>query len=189
MGNLSTHFPAASSVNVLEHLEYYADGRTLETTKGNVTVQNVTSALNLTSSYQDFDGSVIEYTPPDGTKNLHYHLDFRGYYEDGNNIMHIQAYLDNASGTATAIGESRHTKYANANYDNFYTIKTTLKVGESSEDIAAANVGTWASARTLKWRIREYSSSYEYVVNRQVHWDGGGVDVALRPLITIIATK
>jgi hypothetical protein len=189
MGNLSTFFPAPTSSNVLEYLQYYADGRTIETVKGNITVQNVTSKYNLTTSWVDFPGSVIEYTPPDDTKCLHYQLHFKGYHTDANNIMHIQAYLDNASGTPTAITESRCTKYANANYDNFYTVMTTLKVGESSESIAAANVGTWNSARTLKYMIREYNSSYEYIVNNGHHWNGTGNNVTLQPLITITATK
>jgi hypothetical protein len=189
MGNLSTFFPAPTSSNVLEYLQYYADGRTVETTKGNIAVQNVTSELNLSTTWTDFTGSVIEYTPPDGTKCLHYQLHFKGYHIDANNITHFQAYLDDASGTATAITESRCTKYANANYDNFYTVMTTFKVGESSESIAAANVGTWDSPRTLKYMVREYNSSYEYVLNKGYHWNGGGSTVTLQPLITIMATK
>ena len=66
---------------------------------------------------------------------------------------------------------------------------TTLKVGESSESIAAANVGTWNSARTLKYMIREYNSSYEYIINNGHHWNGTGDNVTLQPLITITATK
>ena len=189
MGNLSTFFPAPTSSNVLEYLQYYADGRTVETTKGNIAVQNVTSELQLSTTWTDFTGSVIEYTPPDGTKCLHYQLHFKGMHVDTNNITHFQAYLDDASGTATAITESRCTKYANANYDNFYTVMTTFKVGESSESIAAANVGTWNSPRTLKYMVREYSASYEYVLNKGYHWNGGGSYVTLQPLITIMATK
>ena len=190
MGNLTDHFAAGGGSNVLEHINYYADGRTITTAKGNITVQNVTSYLDLTISWVDYPGSVIEYMPPDGTKNIHYEMNFKGMHADTNNIIHLQAYLDNASGTPTAIAQSRYTAYQNANYDNFYTVKTTMSVGNPTEDISNGEVGTYDTARTLKWMIREYSSSYEYAVNRQYHWDGTGIYLNnAQPVITIIATE
>ena len=190
MGNLTDHFAGGGGSNILEHIDYYADGRTITTTKGDVTVQNVTSYLNLSTSWVDYPGSVIEYTPPDGTKNIHYEMNFKGMHGDANNIIHLQAYLDNASGTPTAIAQSRYTAYQVSNYDNFYTVKTTMSVGNATENISEGKVGTYDTARTLKWMIREYTGSYEYVVNRQYHWNGTGVYLNnAQPVITIIATK
>jgi len=190
MGNLTDHFSGGGSSNVLEHIEYYADGRTITTTKGDITVQNVTSYLNLTTTWTDFPGSSLEYTPPTGTKYVHYHINFKGMHGDANNIINLQAYVDNASGTATAIAQSRYTAYQVSNYDNFYTCKTTLSVGNTTENTGAGEIGTWNSARTIKWRIREYNGNYEYVVNRQYHWEGVGNYINnAQPVITLIATK
>jgi hypothetical protein len=192
MGNLTDHFASGSGggSNILEHIEYYADGRTVTTLKGDVTVQNVTSYLNLTTAWVDYPGSVIEYTPPDDTKYVHYSINWKGMHGDANNIIHLQAYLDNSSGTPTAIAQSRATYYQRSSYDIVYNLKTSVSLGNASEDIAAGQLATWDSARTLKWMIREYSSSYEYVVNRQYHWNGTGIyfDNA-QPIMTIIATK
>lgn len=190
MGNLTDHFSAGSSSNVLEHIEYYADGRTITTTKGDITVQNVTSYLDLSTSWADFPGTSLEYTPPDDTKYVHFHLDFKGMHGDANNIIHLQAYVDNASGTATAIAQSRYTAYHVGNYDNFFTCKTTLSVGNATENTAAGQIGTWDSDRTIKWMVRDYSSSFDYVVNRQYHWNGTGIYIDnAQPIITLIATK
>lgn len=191
MGNLTDHFAGGGGGgNVLEHIEYYADGRTITTTKGDVTTGNVTTYYNLTSSWVDFPGSSLEYTPPDDTKYVHFHLDFKGMHGDANNIIHLQAYVDNASGTATAIDQSRYTAYQNSNYDNFYTCKTTLTVGNTTESTGAGQIGTWDSARTIKWMVREYNGSYEYVINRQYHWNGTGVyKNDCQPILTLISTK
>lgn len=109
---------------------------------------------------------------------------------DANNIIHLQAYVDNASGTATAIHQSRYTAYQVSNYDNFYTCKTTLSVGNTTENTGAGEIGTWNSARTIKWMVREYNSSYEYVVNRQYHWEGVGNYINnAQPILTLISTK
>jgi len=191
MGNLTDFFSGGGAgSNVLEHIEYYADGRTITTAKGDITVQNVTSNLNLSSTWVDFPGSVLEYTPPDDTKYVHFHINFKGMHGDANNIIHLQAYVDNASGTATAILQSRYTAYQNTNYDNFYTCKTTLSVGNITENIVAGQIGTWDSNRTIKWMVREYSDSYEYIVNRQYHWNGTGDYINnAQPIITLTATK
>ena len=48
MAKLSSFKTAGS--NILEYLEWYADGRTISTKKGDVTVQNVTSYTDATTS-------------------------------------------------------------------------------------------------------------------------------------------
>ena len=190
MGNLTDHFSSGGGGgNVLEHIEFYADGRTITTSKGDITVQNITNYTNLTTSYVDFPGSVVEYQPPDDTKYLHYAIDWKGMHGDATNIIHTQAYIDDTSGTPQAVTQSRYTSYQGTNYDNYFTNKLTVSVGNTTEDIPNGKVGTWDSARTIKWRVREYSSSYEYIINRQYHWNGTGIYLNTQPIITIIATK
>jgi len=192
MGNLTDFFTGGggSSSNVLEHIEFYPDGRTITTSKGDITTENVTSYVNLTTTWINYPGSSLEYTPPDDTKYIHYAINFKGMHGDANNIIHLQAYVDNESNTATAIAQSRYTAYQTGNYDNFYTCKTTISVGNDTEDVAAGQIGTWDSARTIKWMVREYTTSYEYVINRQYHWNGTGIYLNnAQPVITLIATK
>jgi hypothetical protein len=190
MGNLTDHFSGGGGgSNVLEYIEYMADGRTITTTKGDVTVQSVTNYTDMTTSYQDLTGSVIEYQPPDGTKYVHFAVEFKTLYADANNIGHFYSYIDNASGTPTKYTESRASFYNANHYDNWQQLKCTYIVGESTEDIPNGKIGTWDSPRTMKWMCREYSDSYEWYLNRVYHIDGGGSYDYSKPIVTIIATK
>tara|TARA_R100001198_G_C5242981_1_gene220782 strand:+ start:4875 stop:5450 length:576 start_codon:yes stop_codon:yes gene_type:complete len=191
MGNLSDHFSGGGGggSNILEYIEYMADGRVITTTKGDVTVQNVTNYTDISTSYVDLTGSVIEYQPPDDTKYVHFQVEFKTLYKDANNIGHFYAYIDNSSGTATKYTESRASFYNTNHYDNWHILKCTYTVGEDTEDIANGKIGTWDSPRTMKWMCREYSSSYEWYLNRVYHIDGGGSYDYSKPVVTIIATK
>ena len=190
MGNLTDHFSGGGGgSNVLEYIEYMADGRTITTTKGDVTVQSVTNYTDMTTSYQDLTGSVIEYQPPDGTKYVHFAVEFKTLYADANNIGHFYSYIDNASGTPTKYTESRASFYNANHYDNWQQLKCTYIVGESTEDIPNGKIATWDSPRTMKWMCREYSASYEWYLNRVYHLDGSGSYDYSKPIVTIIATK
>ena len=166
-----------------------ADGRTITTTKGDITVQDVTNYTDISTSYQDLTGSVIEYQPPDDTKYVHFSVEFKTLHVDANNIGHFFAYIDDSYGTATKYTESRATFYNNNHYDNWHILKCTYIVGENTEDIANGKVGTWDSPRTMKWMCREYTSSYEWHLNRVWHLDGTSSDGYSKPNVTIIATK
>tara|TARA_B100000683_G_scaffold271112_1_gene311474 strand:- start:528 stop:1091 length:564 start_codon:yes stop_codon:yes gene_type:complete len=187
MSKLS-NFKASGGSNILEYLEWYADGRTISTKKGDVTVQNVTSYTDATTTYQTFPGSQIEYTPPDGTLFLTYVMEFKHYHVDGNNIGHFYCHVDNSSGTLTQSTRSRVSWYNNTHYDNNKVYKANFKVG-GTEDIANGIIGPWTSARTLEWRFREYNSSYEFQVNRLYHIDGTGSYANTAPIMTLIAYK
>jgi hypothetical protein len=190
MGNLTDHFSGGGGgSNVLEYIEYMADGRTITTTKGDVTVQSVTNYTDMTTSYQDLTGSVIEYQPPDDTKYVHFQVEFKTLYKDANNIGHFYAYIDDSYGTATKYNESRATFYSANHYDNWHIIKCTYTVGEATEDIPNGKIATWDSPRTMKWMCREYSASYEWYLNRVYHMDGTGIYDYSKPIVTIIATK
>lgn len=189
MGNLSDHFSGGGSSNVLEYLNYYADGRTVTTTQGDIVVPNVTSYLEASTTWTTFPGTNIEYTPPSDATNVYFKVSYKFLYKDTSKLGHYQVYLDNSSGTETAITQSRYTYYnSSGDYDQRDIVDANISIN-GTEDVASGTVGTWDSDRTLQLKFREYSSGHEFYVNRSYHWNGSGSYANMQPLITIIATK
>ena len=59
---------------ILETIACMCDGRTVTVPSGSYTITNVTASQTGAASYADCNGSVINYTPPAGTKQLVYRL-------------------------------------------------------------------------------------------------------------------
>ena len=189
MGNLTDHFSGGGGSNILEYLNYYADGRTLTTTKGDIVVPNITTYEEANTTWRTYPGTNIEYTPPDGTTNVYFSVSYKFLYKDTSKLGHYQVYLDNSSGTETAITQSRYTYYnSSGDYDQRDVVDTNIRIN-NTESVANGTVGTWDTARTLQLKYREYSASHEFYVNRSYHWNGTGTYANMQPLITIIATK
>ena len=72
MGNLTDHFSSGSGSNVLEVLSSPCDGRTVTVSSGTYTMQNPTTFNNPSTSYANYNGSVIDYLPPSGTTKVIY---------------------------------------------------------------------------------------------------------------------
>ena len=89
----------------------------------------------------------------------------------------------------TQVTNSRHTwriPTSNADTQTWIYNKMIFRVGVT-ESLAAGDVGTWTSAKTLDFTCREYSSSYEGNLHTTNHWDGGGTDIVVKPRIRITA--
>ena len=185
MSNLSTFFPAASSTNVLEHLIWQPDGRTIKTVNGDKTADNVTSYAVAPASFTDF-GSTISYTPPEGTKNLLFAMNFN-YVKEGStsSIWLTSIYVD-----STNVTTSHDSLYGGADdYYNTVNVQRCLQVGASSENIANGIIGTWTSDKTLEYRIGSYNtSSYRVGIGKNIYNFGGSENTFQRPTYQLIAT-
>ena len=67
--------------NILEQIAYVADGRTLSTSAGNITVPNVTAKQDISgTTYVHLTGTNIDFTPPsENTSVLYEVLDSYAY--------------------------------------------------------------------------------------------------------------
>jgi len=169
---------------IIEQLETQADGVAVTVQSGTYTPTNVTAIQNLSTSHAVITGSSIGYTPPTGTTRVIY--EFWVYMRDTDvgPILHFQGRVD-----GTIVTNSRHTwreATANADYQTWIYSKMILRVGVT-QNLAAGDIGTWTSSKTLDFTAREYSSSYEGRFHFTNHWDGGGTDIAVKPRIRITA--
>ena len=169
---------------IIEQLETQADGVAVTVQSGTYTPTDVTAIQNLSTTHTTINGSSIDYTPPTGTTRVIY--EFWTYMRDTDvgPILHFQGRVD-----GTIVTNSRHTwreATANADYQTWIYSKMILRVGVT-ESLAAGDVGTWTSSKTLDFTAREYSSSYEGRFHFTNNWDGSGTDIVVKPRIRITA--
>lgn len=189
MGNLSDHFSGGGGSNILEYIEFQADGRVIKTlNNGDVTTGNPTAVLAATTSYVQLPGSNFSYIPPSNTKYVSYTCKTSIYYGDTANIGHFCMALD-----GTLVTSTKNGWYVNYHYQDQWQVGGTIQIDDSfTDDLSAGKLSSWTTAKVLDTRFREYSSSYEFVANDRYYQDGGGTSGETRvfkPIIKIIAYK
>lgn len=177
----------ASFGNILEQIVYRADGRTITTTQGDITVENVTASQTGTTSHVAITGSTIDYTPPSGAIGVYYEFAFNIKNIDANTLYHLKVQLDNSSGTLTDITESRRSYYAPDLRDFWIRSEAYIRIN-GVEDVANEQVGTWDSARTITTTFRVYSTAYEGAAHGLYHFDGASDSTRyVKPIVKITA--
>jgi hypothetical protein len=187
MGNLSTHFPAPTSSNVLEQIVYYADGKTVVTGAGNFTAPNITAITGVTSnSFIDSPGTNIDYTPPAGATKVIYEAFIQGrYYNDTHMSPSLYVELD-----GTQINQTRRTELQQNTYEMVILALAVICIdGSYSDDIANSKLASWTSAKTIKTKICCYNSSYQFYVNGSYHYAGSAPNLITPPMMKITAIK
>ena len=172
---------------ILEHIIYRADGRTIATKQGNITVPNVTATTQTTASHTLASGSNIDYIPPTGTTLVHYKYSYQSGPATTSTLVHSKVQLDNSSGTLTDVSQSRRTSYAIQLKDFWITTEALIRI-TGTEDVANEQVGTWAAARTIQTLVREYDSNFRSRLHDLYHWDGAGnTGIIIKPIVEITA--
>ena len=169
---------------IIEQLETQADGVAVTVQSGTYTPTNVTAIQDLSTSHAVINGSSIDYTPPTGTTRVIYEFWTFMRDTDVGPILHFAGRV-----AGTQVLNSRHTwreATSNADYQTWIYSKMILRVGVT-ESLAAGDVGTWTSSKTLDFTAREYSSSYEGRFHFTNNWDGSGTDIVVKPRIRITA--
>jgi len=169
------------SGEIIECLSGLCDGRTVVGQSGSYTWPNGTQTVPSTS-YVNFPGSVISYTPPTGTNVVKYELVYHtSYYGTANPLYHLRFYYD---GTEVTVGRySQYQYYDGANQP----YNMVLSLNNGSPSIATGKIGTWNSAKEMKLMIRAYTTSYRPDVNSTHYFDGGGSRQHVYPKLTITA--
>jgi hypothetical protein len=169
---------------IIEQLETQADGVAVTVQSGTYTPTNVTAIQDLSTSHAVINGSSIGYTPPTGTTRVIY--EFWVYMRD-TDVAPILHFAGRVAGTQ--VTNARHTfrgATAGADYQRWMYNKMILRVGVT-ESLAAGDVGTWTSSKTIDFTAREYSSTYEGRFHSTNNWDGAGTDIIVKPRIRITA--
>jgi hypothetical protein len=179
----NTHIAAADvGSNVIEYIAGECDGSTVSTSNGDITFPNVTAGADITTTYADFSGSVISYQPPaNATKVIYRFQPYMSFYNT-NGISHARLYFD-----GNEIVYARSTQCASY-MQRLESFEWVFHI-TGTTDYNTGNLASWDSAKTLKWQIREYSSSNQVRIHQTYWWDGTGGNQFHRPKLEIIAMK
>ena len=192
MGNLSTHFPAASSTNVLEQLSFNCDGQTISTTQGNISAPNCTSYQNVTStSLTDVTNSTFAYQPPNGTAKvvieyrfLQGHDRVANFHTLGSMVGNIDAYDVNTSRIQWF--DYGYTTYERSTQTR--NIRIEIKINGQTDDIANGTVNTWDTPKNIKIRAGCFDVSvYNYYLHQTDYWLNTGTEHFVVPSYKITA--
>jgi len=172
---------------IIETLQGRANGRSISVLSGTYTLQNVTGIQEATTAHVVIKGSSISYKPPPGTTRVIY--EFWCFFRqlDSFPIMH---YAGRVAGTQ--VSDSRHTwretTASGSDYQTWVYSNMTLTIGEvASDSLANGQLASWTTNKTLDFTFREYSTTYEGRLHITNHWDGGGTDILVRPVVKITA--
>jgi hypothetical protein len=172
---------------VIETLQGRANGRSITVLSGTYTPTNVTALQEATTSHAVINGSSISYKPPAGTTRVIY--EFWCFFRqlDAFPIMH---YAGRVAGTQ--VSDSRHTwretTAGGSDYQTWVYSNMTLTIGEvASDNLAAGQLASWTTNKTIDFTFREYNATYEGRLHMTNHWDGGGTDIVVKPVIKITA--
>ena len=167
---------------ILEVVSSPCDGSVISTSHGDVTFQNVTGPQDLTTSYQNVNGSLISYWPPEGTKQVIYEMSMMAInHDDAHSISHFRFYIDGNE----VVYHRRNA--AGEDFENFINFKYIINVG-FPENYNHGRLASWTTYRELKMTAREYHGSNNAVsLHETDYWDGAGTNMFSQPSLTITA--
>ena len=180
-GTLSFGTPSnGNSLQVLEQFFSPCDGSVMPTSKGNVTLQDVTAMQDLTTTSTQLGGSLITYEPPTGTVQVIYEFVFHVAFYNANPIGSIRAYLDNAEVT------DAFRTYGGEDTENSYNWRWGFNIGGTA-NAATGRVASWSGTKNIELKIRELGTSNKGYDHTTQHTDGATTDTFVRPCIGITA--
>ena len=164
-GVLSAGTVSSSTLDgqVLETLAGLCDGRTVTVSSGTYTLPEVTAStlLSSTSTWVDIPGSIIDYKPPPGTKQVVYMFNFQYAAKDTESgaIFTVRFTIDDVEVTTSYI-QFEEVRGDNGNF------KIIIDIGNvSSDDIANAKLASWNLTKKLEVSMCLYHTSYETYIN------------------------
>ena len=176
---------------VIETISSSCDGSTVVVRSGSYVMANVTAAQNGTNTFTTITGSSISYTPPAGTKKVHYrfwyHFDVTENSGISNHILQIDG---------TEVYPSANTiasNYASTNWHHAcfpVSVEYTINCDADSDDANNGKFTSWTSPKTLRVQYREHSGSYESRLHRNTWWAGSSASAnyqIMKPHLTIQA--
>ena len=181
---------------ILEQFASIADGTSHVCDCGTITTQNVTAVQDLTTTWADATGSVIDYKPPTGTVQIIYEFAFYHKNIDTSAVPFFAMSVDDTANVNSLVQDNN----VGHKYMNFISV---INIG--SGFTGGANVGqytTWGnSTKKLSMKARDYTSSNDGRLHQatnmpHANWysdgfsagtAGSGTDPFIKPVVRITA--
>ncbi len=171
-----------SSIQILEQFYTPCDGSTIATSQGNITVPNVTTALDVGESWTDVTGSAITYTPPTGTTQVIYHFHFVYIGVGSNGFTSMRLML-----AGTEVTDARRHENGVQDYAHTVNHQWGFNIGGTA-NAATGRVASWSSGKEIKIQAHDYGSSNNGYLHQLNYWESSNVtDFPVKPCIGITA--
>lgn len=167
--------------NIIEMIPMLCDGESYTGISGTYTTTNVTATQSLTTTYADVNGSVIDYTAPDGAVCVMYEFSFQTGWVDDHSIGTFKFFIDD-----TEVTNARQAIGINGNHELFNHLRYIIPIGGTA-DSATGRQASWSGAKTLKLQAREHASLNEFALFSTYYWEAAASAQFSKPRLTITA--
>ena len=156
----------------------------------NVLAEQLLNGSALT--WEDLNGSVISYTPPENTNIVEYELDFYAYSEGVHeSAFALEFYIDGISQTPTRAKVNVATAGGTSTWGQTrYTFKTVIEINGQTDNTKCF-LDTWNTTKTLKLRVSKLKNdlfSFHNVKNLMVSYPSVSMtNTIVNPILTIKA--
>jgi len=185
---------------IIEQIASFCDGSSHTVKSGTYTMTNVTAEQTGSTSDATASGSTISYTPPLGTKRIHYQYWFKWEATERSGITHFFIQVDGNDVVvsrrtfATNLGmNSANTSYFHHG-ERWCCMNAVLECDASSTDTSEGQYAGWAAnqeTKDIRVRFREYNSSYEISLHGNNYWDAatasGTNQAPIKPMLIVTA--
>lgn len=141
---------------IKERFSRYTLGQTVNTSRGNITLPNITTELQNTGaslSWIELTGSNIDYTPPINSSIVEFELSFYVFSSGrATSGIGLQFYIDNVPQTITRAKQPLVSGGASTYGQMRYNFKTTIEIN-GTNDATKCFVDTWNTSKNLKLRV------------------------------------
>lgn len=174
-------YQPTGSLRVLERFYSPCDGSVMPTSKGNVTLGNVTAFQDLTTTVTQITGSSITYEPPAGTVQIIYEFVFFTAFYNANPIATMHLYLDGVEVTSAIRG------YGGEDTEDNFNFKWGFNIGGTA-NAATGRVASWSGTKTIELKIRDWlSNANQGYIHTTQYTDGVNTNTFVMPCIGITA--
>tara|TARA_R110000824_G_scaffold144553_2_gene312519 strand:- start:310 stop:1866 length:1557 start_codon:yes stop_codon:yes gene_type:complete len=164
-------FSNSSAGSVIEELHSLCNTTSL---KSRATIENVTGAQALTTSYADATGSKVSaYTCPAGTSDIVYELNVLVAGKDSIPMTNWRLYSSTDGSSFTEVTKARTNCSTGTSGADKVILRWVFKVNASSNDSTVGQFSAATPTLYFKWQARNYQASQEGKLHETLYFDGG----------------
>ena len=165
-----SEFTSTATGSVIEELNSLCNTASL---KGRATIEVVTAAQNLTTTYADVAGSKVSaYTCPAGTSEIVYETSFLLAGVDATPMTHWRLYYSTDGSSFTEVTEAKTNCSVGTFGADKINLRWVFKVNAGSDDSTVGQFSAATPELWFKWKSRNYTTAYEGKLHETNYFDG-----------------
>jgi hypothetical protein len=159
---------------ILENIIHIADGSSINTNKNtSITLQNVTTSQQITTTSTTLNGSLITYTPPDNSTHIIY--EFRSHFTWDNTTS--------INGTDAIIKLTTHINSSQINNPEYIHLKNLTEIRHTHKQLIDTTDSSWSSGKTIEVKAQLTHSDYSTLA----HYSNVSASSLIKPELKLVA--